>query len=86
MKQEQNINPNPEYKPPVGNAAPNKSVAAISVTVDCSVTDDTVRRCLQIVEWWLTDHPGSVLSGGDYRNEDGSFNPPRIILYNGEQL
>ena len=48
----------------------------IAVQVNCELTptQETVERCLKIVEWWLNDNPDMRIRGG-YRDGDGKIDP-----------
>lgn len=49
----------------------------IEVRAELTIPDETIERCLKIVEMWLDDNPDKFISGG-YRDKKGKTLPFRI--------
>ena len=49
----------------------------VQVNADMSVSEDTVKRCLKLIEWWLSDNPDKRIVGG-YRGPDDKIEELRI--------
>lgn len=46
----------------------------ITVAVNMGISQETVERCLKVIEWWLNDNPDKRIRGG-YRENDESVMP-----------
>lgn len=57
----------------------SKKIDALSIEVNAKLTipDETVERCLKLVEMWLNDNPDKRIRGG-FREEDGRIMPFKI--------
>ena len=40
----------------------------ITVNANFEIPQETVERCLKIIEWWLNDNPNKRISGGYREN------------------
>jgi len=49
----------------------------LTVEAKLTISDQTIERCLKVVEMWLEDNPDKFISGG-FRGADGKTTPFRI--------
>lgn len=49
----------------------------VKINAEMRISDDTVNRCLNLIQWWLNDNPDKRIVGG-MRNADGKVDELRI--------
>ena len=49
----------------------------VEVSANMRVSDETVNRCLKLIQWWLNDNPDKMIEGG-IRNADGKVDDFQI--------
>lgn len=49
----------------------------VEVNAEMRISDETVNRCLKLIQWWLNDNPDKRIVGG-MRNENGKVENLRI--------
>ena len=49
----------------------------VEVNAEMRIIDETVNRCLKLIQWWLNDHPDKRIVGG-MRNANGKVEKLRI--------
>lgn len=49
----------------------------VEVKAEMRISDETVNRCLKLIQWWLNDNPDKRIVGG-MRNENGKVEKLRI--------
>lgn len=49
----------------------------VEISANMRVGDETVNRCLKLIQWWLNDNPDKRIVGG-IRNADGKVEKLRI--------
>ncbi len=49
----------------------------VEVSTNMRVRDETVNRCLKLIQWWLNDNPDKMIEGG-IRNADGKVDDFQI--------
>lgn len=49
----------------------------VEVNAEMRVSDETVNRCLKLIQWWLNDNPDKRIVGG-MRNADGKIDDLRM--------
>lgn len=49
----------------------------VEVSTNMRVSDETVNRCLKLIQWWLNDNPDKRIVGG-MRNANGKVEKLRI--------
>lgn len=59
------------------------SEMAITVTAGLDISEDTVKLCLTVIEYWLNNHPEKRITGG-YRNDNGKID--HLIIEDREQV
>ena len=53
-------------------------ISDLYVTVRVSPSEEDVKRCLKIIEWWLNDNPDMTIKGG-WRDENGRVDELKIV-------
>ena len=49
----------------------------VEVNAEMRISDETVNRCLKLIQWWLNDNPDKKIVGG-IRNPNGKVEKLRI--------
>lgn len=49
----------------------------VEVNAEMRISDETVNRCLKLIQWWLNDNPDKRIVGG-MRNADGKVDDLRM--------
>ena len=44
----------------------------VEVSAEMRISDETVNRCLKLIQWWLNDNPDKMIEGG-IRKADGKI-------------
>ena len=52
--------------------------ATVEVEAKITITDETVERCLRLIEMWLNDNPNKAIHGG-LRGADGKIEGFTIV-------
>lgn len=50
----------------------------VEVEAKIAITDETVERCLRLIEYWLNDNPDKAIHGG-LRGADGKIEGFTIV-------
>ena len=54
-----------------------KNGITVEVNAEMRISDETVNRCLKLIQWWLNDNPDKRIVGG-IRNANGKVEKLRI--------